>query len=648
MKSETNNRIGNKAKVTKLINQGLFDDHIDELSKALYTSRLFTKDIKCYFNDIRNKNVNKYLTPKNSDHKKIFHYKLGKTKTILSSPNKKSSGDVNSYELMKYKEDDINKEMDALLKLLNNSQEETKNRFNELRKENDSFNSIYKICKSLVDKNNKSNNQENNIFLFLYDLLLKYKSNKNLTFDMNSLFSDFLRETPLGMTDSEKLKFYYIINSERFDQIKNPNQNKEIKKEKKINPLLSLQSHNNEENTFKKLEIPKEPKVIDMTKIKYLKEIRFLNKVNKRAKYKIITGGSLIGVNTNKSSQPKLKDIKLNVDGNENMKKKEKLKEFGNNEDDEDDYEKFDFMFEDKEKFIKNENKIFDRDKLRLDIEKDISDIETLKKTIRDSFKEEKKTTLRLRKSNSNFDQIINKLRQIDRKKSNLYLSSNNNYERKKTRLISIDNYNNNNQVSTIYSNQSRIFNNNNSDITNTSQINPNNSIRISYKFNDTKSKKVTILRDDFSPFNENKRYTSRTKLNRLKKSKTLKSNFFEKQNKLLENILNNQTEDIYSISKNINGKNSKSTINKIKNYLKYRNSKLPILYSGHKLKDNFFFFHRIKNEVQINDIKYKFQNVRKMLNEKEKRKINDISLLESNLVNKEKELLVKVLKDKF
>ena len=664
MKAEQINKISNKVKVTKLINQGLFDSHIDELSKALYTNRLFTKDIKCYFNEISNKKPEFYQSPKTSNHRKIFENKpkkiFTKTKTILSSPNHKKSGDVNSYELIKYKEDDINKEIQTLLKLLNDSQEETLKKFKELRKENDFFNSLYKICKSLIDKTNQ-NKDDNNIFLFLYDLLLKYKSNKNLTFDMDSLFEDVLKESPLSLKDQEKLKFHYIIHSERFAQLNNKNPNIKIKKEKKINPLLSMQNYNNEKNYFKKLEVPKQPKVIDMSKIKYLKEIKFLNKVNKRAKYKIITGGSMIGAN-NRTSQNKLKDMKLSLDENEENKKNEKSNEMEENEDEEDDDEKFDFKNLDKyENEEDNENKIINKKDLKLEIEKDLNDIENLKQTILESFREDKKPTFILKKSNSDLEYPINYLRESKKKINNLYLSLNN--DKKKQTFISIDNDNNNNISSTCYSNKSIHFNinSNNSNKSkispninifspNNSIISPNNSLAKSSIFNDTSKNNIKKLSNENLPLFGGGGLFQKTKIKELKKSKTIKTNAFQfgNKNKIMENILNNRTDDIYLLSKNIRGKNNKSTINKINEYLNYRKSKLPLLYNGNKFKDTLHFFHRIKNEIQNNDFKYKYKNIKKFLNDKEKQKLENLDKLESNLVNKEKELLVKVLRNKM
>ena len=68
----------------------------------------------------------------------------------------------------------------------------------------------------------------------------------------------------------------------------------------------------------------------------------------------------------------------------------------------------------------------------------------------------------------------------------------------------------------------------------------------------------------------------------------------------------------------------------------------------GEKLKDTFSFLHKIKREVKNNDLKLKYKNIRKMLNEKDRKRLKDIDLIESNIFNKDKELLYKTLKNKY
>ena len=67
------NNLNNKEKIKKLINKGLFDDHIDELSEALYTKRIFTKDIRPFFNKNKNSSLDNYLTPINIMRKKLMN-----------------------------------------------------------------------------------------------------------------------------------------------------------------------------------------------------------------------------------------------------------------------------------------------------------------------------------------------------------------------------------------------------------------------------------------------------------------------------------------------------------------------------------------------------------------------------------------------
>ena len=698
--NQKNNNDGNKTKVKTLINRGLFDDHIEELSKALYTNRLFTKDIKCYFNKINNNKIDNSLNPKNN---KDFLIKNKKSRNNINkytniSLDKKISTDINSYELNKHKEDDINNEMQKLLKLLNISQDETYKQFQKIKNENDFFSKLYKLYKDLIDrtkKNNNSNNDndDNSVFMFLYDLLIKYKSKKNLTFNINSLFSDILRETPLATNDPEKLKFHYIINSERFDNLGNNSQNMNIKKSKKSNPLLAMFNYHSADNSLTKIKMPKEPKTIDMTKIENLKEIKFLNKVNKSTKYKIIMGGKqLMGFTP-------LRQVPLESDKNilnKRYKKKEVMEQLDENQ--------FNSgIFENSIDKVRNKPvNLFsikmNKKRLKLDIDKDIIDINILKKTIKDSFQFEKKGALRLRKTKSLFFNDTKRLSEREKKKSNLSSFKNNKSYKKTKTIISKDkfitfnkkfnileqkinrsdsikltkssNFNtindknendnsnlmlnntpftsqNNYLAATYYTNLS---NSNINNYSNLNHINPN----ITANFETpTPKKKIKFFEQNLMSSSLSNNNLFNSTISKAKKNRYLnqsKSVFpYEKCNSgILDNILNHQTENIYSISKKINGKNSKASIKKIKDYLSYKNSRLPILYKGNTFKDTYYFLNRIKNNIQNNEIKYKFQNVKKMLNDKEKKKLNDIVLLESNLVNKEKELLTKILRNKI
>ena len=199
-------------------------------------------------------------------------------------------------------------------------------------------------------------------------------------------------------------------------------------------------------------------------------------------------------------------------------------------------------------------------------------------------------------------------------------------------------------QHSTFYSNQS--INNfiNNSSI---SKFSPNNSTSLSNKFYNTPKNKRIFQDNKYKKITFNNFNSEKSKKNKdLKKSKTLFQD--DKKTDILDNIIKYKTENIYYISKKLNGKNKKAYINKINDYFKYKNSKLPLLFKKNDFKETFFFFHRLKNEIQNNDIKYKYQNARKFLNDKEKKKLNDIENLDCIIADKEKELLTKVLKRKL
>ena len=100
-------------------------------------------------------------------------------------------------------------------------------------------------------------------------------------------------------------------------------------------------------------------------------------------------------------------------------------------------------------------------------------------------------------------------------------------------------------------------------------------------------------------------------------------------------------------MAKSINMSNKDNNIYKINKFLKNTNSKLPLLYKGNRLKDTFSFFHKIKNELINHNIKYNYIRTRKLLNDEDKKKLKYISNVESDLINKEKELLVKMFRNK-
>ena len=685
------NKLGNKEKVKRLINKGLFDKHIEELSKALYTKRTFTKDIKCYFENISNNKIDNLSSERKTDIEAIT-----KRKNKYNKNNNEKKFHGISFDKNTSKEDRFNKEMRKLLELLNNSQNETNKRFQEINKENNTLNSLYKIYTNFMNK--KTNNKnDNNISIFLYDLLIKYKANKNLSFELNSLFSDILKETPLATKDLEKLKFYYIINGEKYNNIKKYNDKLMNKKETKINRIFSMKNFQTANNSFNKIQIPKEPTIIDMTKLKYLKEINYLNKLNRVTRNKIVFDKKAFVknhrtfMNLNLSLNEKKDKCMEETIGKKLDESYNETRENVNNDDS-----------KEGEQDINNKSS-----QLNFDIQKDINDINVLKQTIRDSlFSVDEKYNSLLKTSQSMIDNNINTLKSSEKTKNSLNIKikpnkdikrkisdkifpinieNNNNilYEkrsvlrpiinrsqiRKNTSFERFDreikdifnriNHGSNNnsffsnknvfQGSTFYSNQSiNNFNNN----SNLSKISLNNSINISNKFNMSPKKTVRISDAVAIPSNNNdnnKKLHKKKFYKVFRKSRTIIEEDENKNYILRDNIkLKMSSEKAYHMAKKINMRNREQSLNKIKDYLKEKNSKLPLLFKGNKLKDTFLFLRRIRNEVKNNDVIYKFKHLKKMLNDNERNKIEDIDLLESNIINKDKELLIKAFKNNF
>ena len=71
------------------------------------------------------------------------------------------------------------------------------------------------------------------------------------------------------------------------------------------------------------------------------------------------------------------------------------------------------------------------------------------------------------------------------------------------------------------------------------------------------------------------------------------------------------------------------------------------MLYKGNRLKDTFSFFHKIKSELINHNFKYNYIKARKFLKDEDKKKLKYISNVDSDLINKEKELLVKMFRNK-
>ena len=678
MLSTSFNKYGTKEKVKKLINRGIFDDHISEINKALNTKRTFTKDIKCFFIDKINKNIDNSII---KNLKQIYKHN---SKNKKNSTNKKIFHGINFYEFNKYKEDEFNKEMEDLLKALNFSQNEAYNKFKILKEENDMFHSLYIQYKKAKEKNNKNVDDED-IFMMLYDLLMKYKSDKNLSINIGSLYSDIIKESALTQKDIEKLKFYYIINSEKLGM--NNKKDKFDKKNMEKRLVFNMNKFYNSENSFHKIKIPKEPKVFDLNYIQNLKEIKYLSKINRAAKNKISYGGQAYG--NQQSLLIGRKTFSMDKNDDNFIVDNYKNEEINNDENGDEDKNNL-YKFKDYNYIKKKKIKVIERNRKSLEIEKDIKEINNLKKIIKNTFTPKLDKKISLKSNLSNFK--TNKL-SIEEQTINNFYSNDNSYDQNKNTIFSSENekgnapnfispknksrksnicsrlkiinnkdifynvksnsiynqsfFSNKNayQGSTFYSN----FSNNMINNSNLSKDSFNlSSINISNNFNKTPKNKVSFVDDKKKVSSKeikiNKIEPSISK-EKIKKSKSLMSS--ENKGDFYDKYLNNKIEDIYSVAKSINMSNKDNNIYKINKFLKNTNSKLPLLYKGNRLKDTFSFFHKIKNELINHNIKYNYIRARKLLNDEDKKKLKYISNVESDLINKEKELLVKMFRNK-
>jgi hypothetical protein len=430
----------------------------------------------------------------------------------------------------------------------------------------------------------------------------------------------------------------------------------------------------NSENSFHKIKIPKEPKILDLNKVDKLKEIKYLSKINRATKNKIRYGGQFFE-NTNEENS--------NKDNNKN-------KELNNNENKEVLIYNHD-KYKDYNNIGGKKKKIIERNRKRFEIEKDIKEINKLKKTIKNSFTPKLDIKISLKSNLSNYK--TDKLSKGEQKINNFY-SNDISYDQSKNTIFSSEHENGNDsslispknklrksnlrsrlkiidnkdiiyrvksnsiynqsflsnkniyQGSTFYSNFSNNMNINNSNLSKNS-FNLS-SINISNNFNQTPKKKVSfvdgkkILSSKENKFNIIESSISKEKI---KKSKSLACS--EDKDDFYDKYLNNKIEDIYSVAKNINMSNKDNNINKINKFLKITNSKLPLLYKGNKLKDTFSFFHKINNELINPNIKYNYIKAKKLLNVEDKKRLKYIGNIESELINKEKELLVKMFRSK-
>ena len=598
-------RIGNyKNKVQKLLNLGFFDNHINEVTNALYKNRIFTKNLICYITNKQFPQSIKSLSQRNKE----FIEKEKKRKNVQNN--------LNIYELNENKESEFNVDIINILKSLHSLDGDLNQKFKELKKENDffiaSFDNYKENNKKIIDKKNKE---------ILLEQSSNYKNNKNFSFDLNSFNSDFFKESPLSISQIDKLKFYYILNRDR-------NQNK------KDNNI----SNNNE---------LKEPIIWSEEKIKDLKEIKYLKKIGK-------------------ISKKKMKD---------NMIRNVNYKEDETDESNNKKFKSFDQCLSKKLNSIKLKK---EKKKIQLEIENDKKEIDILKNTIKYTFskrqnRNEKLSSLRLN-YNNNLSFKFNSQKNKDIKRKTFFLDKNNiipelisdsqikdfNSTMDKNSLLKSSSFQNikvgnkpkSKNLSMYSSNsgknifqQSTYYSNSTNNKNNLNNINFNNDLK-SFSRKEIKNNTIKIEIPN--------KYFSLKKLSMIGKAKkrnTILTNTKIKFNSFIEEKEKNSTNNIYSICKKLehgeSNDNKKEYMDMLNNYIKSKNKRAINFLNDNNLKSTYTFFRNFKYKLKNEDIKKRFSNLRGTEQSKSINKLKYLDLLDSSIINKEKELLYKVLNRK-
>ena len=610
MSLSSDRKVNIKDKIQKLINTGYFDSHLSEISNALYKKGIFKKSLFCVLNDRHFPNILKTFTQRN----KKFIEQEKRRKELKS--------EVKTYQLNEYKEAQFNAEIIDLLKSLNSYKNSKGKNFEDIKDENNLIVASY-------DKYKKQNKQKRLIRdkRILEDLTVKYNNDHIFTFDTNL---DIYKDSPLTTTDSKKLMFYYIINR---DRDKN-----------------EMSSKNN-----KKLN----PKVWSEHKVNNLKEIKYMEKINRITQKKIIKGNFVVN-NNNKFN---------NNDEEEDDESFEQKLQYKNHK-----FKNFDtyLRYRDKIKLIE------ERKKYKLDVENDKKEINTLDNLIKDtlsrndrikdisspSFKNTTGTSFKFNSlehlnskgqtfyslKNNMIPELNNKTKYFNSilNKNHLFKSSSYNTlkdfnKTKNSSLYSNKTSTNIFQQSTYYSNSTKnknTFNQikfNNTNGTNT----PNNSNAFSRRSIKENTVKLQIFKNKLHlknfhfNRNDNKRKTT-----------------FKIKCKSLEDLYENDIDNIYSLCKKIldNKKllgNKNDYFNMIHKYIKLNTNYTISENKKNNLRDTIIFFNKFKNRLKVIDAALDPQKLKHLYQDDGKKLLKYADILDSNLVNIENELLYKVFKKK-
>ena len=580
--------MNNKTLVQKLLNLGFFDSHLPEVRKSLYTKRTFSKDLRHYISEKNSANLLKLLTKKSKNY-------------IENEKKWKNNNSFNLYELNSHNEDKFNVEVIKILKSLKNFEGDLK--LEKLKKDNEHFIELFDNYKAIRKKENILRNTK-----ILHDLSLNYKSDRYFSFDINI---DVLKDSPLSTTKFDELRLYYILNRERFKNKSN---------EKSLNT--------NKNN------ISKEPIIWDEDQMDNLKEIKYLKRINRITKNKLLKGTFLSNDSFELSND--LKNRKY-------------------------------------QNYIKNKE---ERIKLKLDIENDKQEINKLKKTIEDTFgkKHKYKRFPYFNPNNLNYMKNIplklNSPKNADIKGQTFFVNKNELIKSPKIKdfssTITKDSLFKSNSYNTL-----KDFNEfKDKNFSTYIKDSPNNIYQESTYYSNSTNNKTFLNKNNFNNLNNLKNFSRKinknntTKFESFNSSYSLKGNSLNQKNEkknttihklgvkyssILEEKEKNSTVNIYSICKNMENKkfsrNRMEYLEKINKYIKSKKFKYLSINKENKIKNTFTFFHNIKDKIKNEQVKINFRNLNKEQKDEFKQKLKYIDILDSNLVKKENELLINILK---
>ena len=600
MSYSTERKSNPKKKVKKYINTGYFDSHLSEISNALYKKSIFSKHLFCYLNDKHFPNIIKSFIQRN------------KSFIEEANRNKNSTNEVNSYILNDHKEAQFNVDIINLLKTLYTLKKTMSPELEEIKDVNNSIVKSFKKYKKRNIQLKKIRDKQ-----VLENLAVKYNSERSFSFDINV---DIYKDSPLTTKNLEKLMFYYIINRER-------NGNDE---------------NNEKSKTYKKID----PVVWKEQKMNNLKEIKFLDKINRITEKKIVKG-NYVGNDNDLIDEEEIKLLEQqNIDIDQYIANKRKIK-------------------------LRKE-----RRKLKLDIENDKKEIITLKKTIKDTLSRNNRlkgfSTLKLYDSttpslklnspeqlnfrgqtfysnnNKKIPEVIKNVKYFNSTlnkdgifKSSSYQTFKDFNKTKNSSLYSNKTTSNIFQQSTYYSNSTKNKTNfEQIKFNNTNTITPSNSITNTRRTNKQNTTNLKIFKNNLKLKN----------INFNDKGKKRKTFIRNKCNTFLEDFYKNDTDNIYSVCKKLDDKNESQ--NKEEYLLminKYLKSKGYNISNNKKnnMKDTIIFFNNLKNRI-INQVdRLSFRKLKHLYKDDAKKFLKYADIIDSNFVNIENELLTKVLQKK-